>query len=479
MRKIITIIFLIFIMSVLVACDDGHVNKLYDAFDNDGYTFDKVKDVYRITNKDNDSKLGTLGIIATNKTAKTGSSEKIKKVYYVEGNPYERGYLLGLMAKPEIQKMATTFKQNIVFQFFNLDINKNIEKIIGNLISDIVYYLAKHDNITQDIPQVFKDEIRGIVDACNDKEITIENISAINYGIDILLSIIYSDKLPIDLLTNDLKTALGKFVNIEEGSTEINLDQIYFQEDGKTINLKDKIEIKLFKNTTIIDTYFLGINSIFPNLSVFKDATTLIIYKPREDNAYLNISMTVPGLVGSITGLNEHGIAGGLNMTHNENSNPHRQGLNSFIMVRNFIQYSKDIDEAKNKVIDGQRGGAWDFIIGDENKSYFIEAGATVKPSNYILTFVPDNLTDIKPPIKNQKKIIAFLSPDTSKDFKLPNYFNPKGLSLNKGEWIKLTLPEYVNTVHDNFVDSNPNCYFNKQKIMDLWNKLCNAHMGS
>ena len=79
------------------------------AFELDG--FDVVEVVYTPNGK-------RRGICAKHKTARNYGNKKRKKAYYVEGKPAEMGYLIGVMAHKDVERMTEDFMNNVVLSFF-------------------------------------------------------------------------------------------------------------------------------------------------------------------------------------------------------------------------------------------------------------------------------------------------------------------------------------------------------------------------
>src|SRR4030042_2684625 len=82
------------------------IRKLKEAFAGDGFA---VNDQTGIVVHN-----GKVGMLATNLTAFNYDTRQPKKAYYVEGGPYELGYLMGRLAEPEVAPMATEVVDNIV-----------------------------------------------------------------------------------------------------------------------------------------------------------------------------------------------------------------------------------------------------------------------------------------------------------------------------------------------------------------------------
>ncbi|HXX36310.1 MAG TPA: hypothetical protein VEM15_17710, partial [Thermodesulfobacteriota bacterium] len=168
------------------------IQKLISAFDHDGFAVDPNKDVFLHE--------GKIGIVATHKTATIGTTGKKKRVFYVEGSPYDIGYLMGKMAEPQIERMCTEFNQNIIFDFISLNIkDEPLRKVLGSILDDIFYLLSLH--IYPDVPADYKQELEGMLDGCKEvhpsTRVGRHGLWLLNVGIDAALSFVYTLKLPV------------------------------------------------------------------------------------------------------------------------------------------------------------------------------------------------------------------------------------------------------------------------------------------
>src|SRR5512143_2835005 len=94
---------------------DGRLESLISAFNSDRYSIDRERDVVMAD--------GSIGIRATHMSAAIGTTSRMKKAFYLEGDSYTMGYLLGRLAEPDVERMCTEFNHSILFDFINLTIS--------------------------------------------------------------------------------------------------------------------------------------------------------------------------------------------------------------------------------------------------------------------------------------------------------------------------------------------------------------------
>lgn len=309
---------------------------------------------------------GKIGILAQSKTAAVGKyvyaqyKKGYKKTFYVEGSPYEMGFLLGLMAEKEVAEMTTKYAENVIPDFFNIKINRK-SKILNHLKEILIDLLGQAaEKMEKDLPSEIISELVGILNGCNlvnpDTEVDSYSLKALNFGIDYLVSHIYTGTL------------------FQQKKTKIHPALLRVPIMCNAISLCG--------NKVKNNSHFFGRDFMFPTADIFQDVACLIIYNPlnfRSTNGKKGIPMisqTAPGFVGSIAALNKNGVAMGVNMLPSSHCNPQRPGLNSLLMVRHCIQYSSTIDDVIQTVIDAPRGVSWLYPVADgqSEKSCIIEA---------------------------------------------------------------------------------------------------------
>lgn len=319
--------------------------KLVEAFNSDGFEIGRV-----ITYN------GRLGIAAESKTALNYDTGRPKKVYYLEGTAYETGFLMGSLAEEEVSRMARVFADKVVFSFIGSKILEKI-KLIQEAFVRLVYELSKET--WQQLPEEIKDEIRGIYDGCKSRNkktrVDMEHLTVLNTGIDIICSRLY----PGSFFKREMP-------GIEPEDFRIPFMCNAFTACGKSAGYG----------------YYFGRDFMFPTADIFQDTAAMVIYNPVSTNnkiAIPHISITAPGMVGSISAMNLEGVALGVNMSPGANCDPQNVGTNSLLLLRICAQ-NCDNAEAVAKLMSGiRRGVSWNYIIADgkNERSCVAEAGAS------------------------------------------------------------------------------------------------------
>lgn len=343
------------------------VIDIEDAFNKDGY------EVKRTVNRFN-----RTGIVAEHKTAFNYDTGKKKKAYYLEGSSYEMGYLLGLLAEDEISSMTNDFITNMVPEFIGVN-DSHRGKLIENLIISVVYELSKETYLN--LPDEVQDEIKGIYEGCKEKnpktKVTKKRLFILNAGIDIVCSIVYTGiffpKRVTGLKPSDFKVPIL-----------CNAFAIFGEAAG--------------------GGHYFGRDFMFPTANVFQDTAAHIIYNPDskgKKKALPFVSLTAPGMVGSISAMNVNGVGVGVDMSPAANCNPSRVGTNSILLTRIAVEFGGSAGEAVNIMRNTQRGVAWNYIIADgtNDRACIVEAGDSNNNRDF-LEFPPDSLRTLLPDMR-------------------------------------------------------------------------------
>ncbi|HHW23663.1 MAG TPA: hypothetical protein GXX26_12430 [Clostridiaceae bacterium] len=333
------------------------IKKLEEAFDKDGY---KITEHF--------SKFGRLGIAAEHKTAFNYDTGEKKRVYYVEGTHYEMGYLLGFLAEEQIREMTGDFTDQVPLHFIGSK-NPGKMKLISNIMRGFLQSVVKPSFSGQ--PQGIKDEIRGIADGCRERnpstKVTIGDLMVLNLGFDILLSMVYTGTFlrsgAFRLLPVDFKVPLM-----------CNAFSIFGQSAG--------------------GGHYFGRDFMFPSAGVFHRTAAMIIYNPTSENGQISypfVSVTAPGIVGSISAMNIKGTGMGVDMSAGFNCSPESIGVNSLVLCRECIQHGANCDEIIKIVSDTKRGVSWNYIVSDgvRDRACAIEAGRSQKEHD-LLRVIPN-----------------------------------------------------------------------------------------
>jgi len=299
---------------------------------------------------------GRLGITAESRTASNYDTGNPKKAYYVEGTPYETGYLMGNMAEEEISRMMD-FTDRVVFSFIGSKVLEKM-KLIQSVLIKIVHEFSK--KAWSQLPKIITEEIRGIYEGCRHRNpktrVSMDRLIVLNTGIDIICSIVYSGSF------------FKRFISdIEPEDFDIPMMCNAFTVCGRSAG----------------NGCYFGRDFTFPTSDVFQDTAALILYDPtapdlsgRKAMPFLNIA--APGMVGSIAAMNVDGTAFGVNMSPGANCDPANIGINSLLMTRLCVQYGKSAEDAAKLMAELPRGVSWLYIIADgAGRSCIAEAGAS------------------------------------------------------------------------------------------------------
>lgn len=341
--------------------------KLYKAFLADGFQIKKR--AYAPS--------GNMGLMAEHKTARNYDAGNKKTSYYLEGTPYERGYLMGLLAEPEISDMATTFVDRIVFDFFGLDfLNRFL--ILQKLLVTLLHELSKSAWASQ--PRHVHEEARGILDGCQKSNpktrVTRDRIIVMNVGFDVLCALIYTGRFlreripglaPEHIRLTMMCNAFSVFGGAAAGG------------------------------------HFFARDFMFANGGVLQKNLAHVLCRPEVEQApdeklYPYVSIAAPGMIGSIGAMNINGVAGGLNMSPAANCDPDRIGMNSTLLLRESILKGGSAAEAAQVIRNAERGVSWNYIFSDgkNDAACTVEAGASW-PDLDFLSFPPPALLPYLP----------------------------------------------------------------------------------
>lgn len=367
---------------------DERVEKLKKAFADDSFSVGE-DDIFQYK--------GKLGMRAHHKTAVNYQTGEPKNAFYVEGTPYEMGYLMGLMAEPQIADMSVNYVEFFPFAFLGLKVTPGfIEKIIHCIFTRLFKCWIK--KIKKDIPQEYKDEMKGILDACKevnkDTEVKEDDLWTLNVGIDAILAHFFTGKIL------GLQYSLSKRFTIPHCCNAFSIS-------GEASQGKKPL---------------FGRDFMFVDAGVFQDCACLVIYKPDNPGRLPMVSQTAPGMIGSVTGVNVQGVSAGVDVLPSAACNAWRPGFNSLLLVRHCIHMANSAEEAVEVIANAQRGVAWLYPVADSTgKAGIVEAHCKIDMSldrliKYLLSFPP---SDYKKHLPDKKFIKDNLLKYSDKDREL------------------------------------------------------------
>lgn len=289
-----------------------------------------------------------------------GDPSTPKKVYYLEGSHYEMGYQLGLLAEPTIARMTTRFVHRMIWDLIvwhprqstdpdpnAADLVNRVKNFIGGELGDLMR--AGCLAMERDIPSEYVEELRGIQDGCRAANpntlVTPDDLRVLNLGIDWFMANVY--------------TGFGLF----EGLARAVRDWL------AGIHLPGACNGFALLNGAAADNGRLfGRDFMFPTGGVFEYTACPIIYKPdpvagRARHPF--VSLTAPGLIGSICGVNDSGVAIGVDIAPSAAADPSRPGFNSLLLNRYCIEMGDSAAAAADVIVQARRGVPWIYIIAD------------------------------------------------------------------------------------------------------------------
>lgn len=327
-----------------LSADFKRMMELSEAFRKDGFAVRKI-----IT------RFGRIGMMAEHRTAFNYDTGQRKKAYYLEGSGYEMGYLLGFLAEREISAMAVDFSNKVVFSFIG---SKLLEKItiLQEAFLFILHKLSQ--GMYKDLPAEIREEIQGVYDGCKKHnpgtKVTLERLIALNMGFDTLCAMIYT----------------GNF-----------LQRTVFGIEPQDIRMPILCNgFSLFGKQAGYGHYF-GRDFMFPTADTFQDMAAMMVCNPvtQGKKSFPFVSVTAPGMVGSISAMNSQGAALGVDMSPGGNCNAAKVGTNSLLTVRTCAQFGSCANHMVQIIQELPRGVSWNYILADgrHDKACVVEAGAS------------------------------------------------------------------------------------------------------
>lgn len=370
---------------------------LIKAFEEDGYNVNPIVNFE-----------GRRGIKALSKTATNYQTQEPKNVLYVEGNAYEMGYLIGRMAYKDVERMCTEYLDNIIPAFIDPNLDPYKYKILLEVLSYIVmeYCVHIYKKHPDDIPQVLRDEMKGIEDGCKASDphtkVTYDRLFALNAGVDCLLAFIYPGDGLLEILAElDLRIEelMLRIPGLKVGPS--GLKSIFPSFKPEHFRLPISCNAFSVFGEAAEGKHYFGRDFMFPPADVFQDTACLIIYNPKYKNnkrALPFISMAAPGFVGCIAAMNIEGIGIGIDMAPSVLCDHKRPGLNALLLARYSIQNSSSAEEIIDTIIAAQRGVSWIYFVADgkNNKAAVVEAAKKTDKIDY-LHYPPENLKKYLP----------------------------------------------------------------------------------
>lgn len=137
------------------------------------------------------------------------------------------------------------------------------------------------------------------------------------------------------------------------------------------------------------DHHYFGRDLMFITGGVLQDTICLMIYNPdssyRGIEALPTVVQSVPGMVGSMAGMNKNGVAMGVDIVSSAACDPDDPGICPLFLVRHAAQYSENADALIKHVKEAKRGVSWIYPFADAagGRSGVIETIKSLDPAQF------------------------------------------------------------------------------------------------
>lgn len=244
-------------------------------------------------------------------------------ILHTQGTPYARGYQHGKLLREKIQGLISAYIEG--------QIKKTISKEM------LIFATNKTEKF---ILEEFKEEMRGIAE-----------------GSEVPYEKILDSHIFLDLYVNPNQQRLKKML----------FQCSNFAVFGEAT--KDKKAIH-------------GRNLDWFDWGILADYAVVIFAKPDKGNAYVSVSW--PGCIGVLTGMNEKGITLGQIMVKGTDNQV--EGVPHFFLMRQVIQYANNLEEAEKIIKEAPRTTCWNVVISDGKI-----------PSAILVEYSANNISILKP----------------------------------------------------------------------------------
>jgi len=397
-----------------------YLQPIVDAFADDGY------DVIATFEYE-----GARGVSARHKTALNCGGPEKKAAYYIEGTPYQMGYLMGRIAESSVAAMAIDFTAKCLPAFVNPNLVPERFEFVFKWLVDMI---DKADAaMREDLPPYLLDEMQGLVDGCKaanpSTKVDFAHIFTLNVAVDYLSTLAYAP------------------------------NQIWHEHHGIT---SDDLNVPVFCNsfsawngaTKSGDGFFFGRDFMFPSSGVFQFQAAHIVRVPHEtsESGHPFVSVSAPGWVGSVAAMNAAGIAAGVDMVPAACVDHSRPGFNSLCLVRDAIEHCASADAVVERMVAAHRGCSWLYPVADaaHDTARVIESGFTTDaldplqypPKKFLVGLLPTAAQLAEHETIPQQQGLMARGPG----YEVPDFF----LNLNKALFVANDKP-YEAGVFDTF----------------------------
>jgi hypothetical protein len=248
-----------------------------------------------------------------------------KKLLYLEGDAYQRGYAEGFLCPQSVERMSQDYLENVFFELAEgMGIELDFSQFPGlwNLLWNILKVMVASNQDA--IPEEFRQEMQGITDACRDLgyDVSYRDLLTLNAGIDTLESVY------------------------------VGLGAIFCN------------EFAVFDDATSDGRLYHGRDLMFPTGDdILSDESLIMVHNPTD--GYPFVTPAAPALVGIPTGMNTQGVSCAMDVVYSIYTRPLISGEGCMLLCRKVTQYAGSLEEGIALIRDSDRAVPWLYLIAD------------------------------------------------------------------------------------------------------------------
>lgn len=288
-------------------------------------------------------------------------------VFHVSGTPFEVGFLTGLMFAYEIDMAANYWLSFMLVHIFSPKLDRAIqeepqliqylyEEGLRSLVDELVpLIVSRFNKLNRRDTDPVREEIEGIAEGLESIGRGFYNLRgrlvALAYGIDYVVAEVASGRL-LDFLQRVAKNAPETVRKVLERFTS--------NETGDFCNA-----FADHRNGAVFFRDFqLSNGRLFDKLA--------IVMVRQVNGKQKSINVTVPGLVGSMTSVNESGLAVSVNIVRSASLSS-TKGIGAPLTVMRIVEDCKSVSEARRWMERIGSGVPWIFTVADRERAVVME----------------------------------------------------------------------------------------------------------
>jgi hypothetical protein len=351
------------------------LQKLLKAFAQDGWDSGNPN---KLTVANYQNKVGIAVQHATAQTWQGKNGKPFKKAYYVEGAPQQMGYLMGLLAEPEIAKMCSRKTIHSILKSFTGAPGRLVDGLQERMLQMSQRIKADLAGAYPNIGVEIDAMVQGCIKANPSTPVNGDVLWQLNVGFDALLAFVYT----------------------KAASDAPDLIDLFIQGKGYKLPLLCN-GFSVFGGPAGARYHFMGRDFMFSTGDVMQDYIAPVIYNPEPDGI-LFVGISAPGMLGCFTGMNKNGVAIGVDMSPAGNCDEDHPGLNSLLLNRDAVQHGTNLQEAVQRIVAAPRGVSWIHIVADgsadSHSACIVECSKHVDNDSFknsLMAYPPDQVKDI------------------------------------------------------------------------------------